>query len=146
MLCRARKKLNHFHKCHNSFIHLIYSKEVASMLVGSDAKVSNWWIRMRIKISFKETPTDLHKRRKIKMWRIHCQVTATKKHYLFCFCARTYIWAFFLMLGSSFQMESYSHAVKMIRRGGQFSSFLFPLLLSSTSEHIQPRQVHPLSD
>lgn len=44
MLCYAlqsKKKLDLFHKCHNSLIHLIYSKEVASILVGSDAKVSN---------------------------------------------------------------------------------------------------------
>ena len=95
MLCRARKKLDLFHKCHNSLIYQVYSKEVASILVGSDAKVSNWWIRMRIKISFKETPTDLHKRRKIEMWRIQCQVTATEEHHTFCFCTHTYIWAFF---------------------------------------------------
>ena len=41
MLCRARKKLDLFRKCHNSLIHRIYSKEVASILVGFDAKVSN---------------------------------------------------------------------------------------------------------
>lgn len=29
------------------------------------------------------------------MWQIQCQVTATEEHHTFCFCARTYIWAFF---------------------------------------------------
>ena len=63
MLCRKRKNWVFYMNGHSNLIHLIYSKEVASSLVGSDAQIPNGWIKSFQDIS---SPTCSSKYRELQ--------------------------------------------------------------------------------
>lgn len=150
MLCRKRKNWVFYMNGHSNLIHLIYSKEVASSLVGSDAQIPNGWIKSFQDISsptcsskYRELQNILICRRGEKLRCASMSNKNNKKDHIFCLCACIYIWVFF-SLGNSFQMEFSSHAVKMTRE--RLATFQFPTP-ASAQQYLQchPPQTSPPS-
>lgn len=153
MLCRKRKNWVFYMNGHSNLIHLIYSKEVASSLVGSDAQIPNGWIK-----SFQDTSHLPHVLQNIGNFKIYwfaeevknwdvpvCQIKTTKK-IIFSAFVLAFIYECFLVWATHSKWNSLVMLWRWLGRGWPLSSFQLLPLPSNTSNAIHPRQVHPLSD